>query len=200
MEQIISKEEFDELMKIKGEAGAFSFHPAGEFIIKETGEEGLKKLEDIMAKFGYPIKYKERGRTDFYPIGMVAIRLLFLKRLFNFSEEKFREMGRFESKASLIIRIFMRYFVSLERVTKEIPKMWRRYFTVGDLKTIELNKEKKYTILRLENFHLHPLHCHTVIGYFSSLLQMITKSKQVFCEETKCVHRGDKYHEFLLKW
>ncbi|GAI52915.1 unnamed protein product, partial [marine sediment metagenome] len=31
------------------------------------------------------------------------------------------------------------------------------------------------------------------------IIQMIVGSK-VTSEETKCVHRGDEYHEFLLKW
>ncbi|MBZ9572269.1 hypothetical protein KJA15_02990 [Patescibacteria group bacterium] len=200
MEQIISKEEFNELMKIEGEVKEEPLKTTLEFVLKEKGKEGLKKLEDTMAKLGYPIKYQEIRSRDLYPIGLMAITLLVIKRLFNFNEEKFREMGRFEAKiSSLIIRVFMKFFVSLERMAKATPKMWKRHFTVGDLKTIELNKEKRYAILRLKNFRLHPLHCQALIGYFSSVVEMIVRSKAT-CEETKCPFRGDEYHEFLVKW
>ncbi len=199
MEQIISKEEVDELMKLKGEVRGLTFKTEAEFILKEEGEEGLNKLEDAVAKLGYPIKYKEMRTMDFYPIVIEAVSIIAMKRLFNFDNEKFQELGRFHTKFSLIVRLFMRYFVSLERMAQEVPRIWRQHFTVGDLKLVELNKEKRYLILRLENFRLHPPHCQVIMGIFSTAIQMIVKNK-VVCEETECLYRGGKYHQFLLKW
>ena len=93
----------------------------------------------------------------------------------------------------------MKYFVSLEKIAKEAPKMWRRYHTVGDPKVVEFSEEKRYGILRVENFNLVPSYCQMVIGYLSSLIQIVVKAS-VTCKETKCTFRGDDYHEFLLKW
>jgi len=199
MEEIISKEEFDKLMAIKGEARGDALKGEPEFILKEKGEEGLKKLEEAMAKLGYPIKYKEINRTNFYPLGLEAVTLVLIKKIFNFDDKKFEEMGKFESKMSFIIKIFMKYFFSIERVAKEVSNMWRKNYTVGELKVAELDENKKYAILRMENFRLHPIHCITLIGYFASVLQMMVSSK-VTCQETKCIFRGDPYHEYLLKW
>ena len=199
MEQIISKEELEELKKIKGEVRKMSFKTTAEFILKEKGEEGLKKLENTMANLGYPIKHETIKPMDFYPLWADAAKLLIIKRLFNFDDKKFQEMGEFEAKISLIMRIFLQYFISLKRAIKEGPRLWKRYFSVGDLKVIEFNTEDKYAIFRLENFYHHPLSCQTHKGYFPTIFQMIIKSK-VTCQETKCVHRGDKFHEFLLKW
>jgi predicted hydrocarbon binding protein len=120
------------------------------------------------------------------------------KRLFDFTEEDFREWGKFGEK-SLLIRLFMKYFVSIERVAKEAPRMWRHNLTVGDINVIEINKEKKSLILKLENFTILPCYCQALSGYFSSIVQMVV-GKEVICEETKCVHKGDDYHEFLLEW
>ncbi len=198
-EYIISKQEFTELMRIKGKVRAVGMKSYADFILKEEGEEGLKKLENVLAELGYSIKFKEIRAMDFYPLGILVAMLVAIKRLFNYDDRKFREMGRFHTKASLLIKLFVRYFFSIERVLKELPKMWRKHLTVGDLKVAEYNKEKKYIILRLENYHCHPLHCQILIGYLPSALKMIIGNEGI-CEETKCIYKGDECHEFLVKW
>lgn len=199
MEQIISKEEPNKIMKVKGEIRGVAIKGEMEFILKEEGKEGLKKLEDQMAELGYPIKYKEIKPMTFYPLNLYGAIQLVVKSLFNFDNKKFQEMGAFEAKISLIARLFMKFFFSSEKMIREAPKMWKRYLTIGDLKVIETNEEKKYLILRIENFRFHLIHCQILKGFISTIIQMIVNSK-VSCEETKCVYEGDEYHEFLLKW
>jgi len=199
MEQIISKKEVDELMKIKGEARGIAIKGEAEFILKEKREEGFKKLEDTMAKIGCPIKYRGLKSLNFYPLKYEAITTFVLKEVFNFKEEDFRKVGAFEAKLSLIIRMFMRYFFSLDLMAKKASVIWRKYYTVGNLTSPEFNKKEKYAILRVENFKLHPSHCRTLEGFFATMVQMIVKDL-VTCKETKCIFKGDEYHEFLLKW
>lgn len=199
MEPIISKNEFEELMSLKGEVKGTGIKTHGDFILKKEGEEGSKRLEDALAEVGYPIKFKDVKSTIFYPFGVEAIVLLAIKRLFNYDDEKFNEMGRFHAKSSLLIRLFMKYFVSMERIAKEGPNLWRKYFSVGDLEIIEINKKKKCAILRVKNFKFHPLHCQILKGSIPIIIQMIVGQK-VEGKETKCIYRGDEYHEFLLQW
>ncbi len=200
MKDVISKEEFNNLIKIKGEIRGAAIKQVAGYLLKEEGEEGLEKLEQVIAKLGHPMKYRQIKVLDFYPLGMEAVLLLAAKRLFNYDDKKFQEMGEFAPKTSVIfVRMFMKYFVSLKSMAAQAPKIWKQHYTVGELKSIELNEEKKYTIIRLENFHYVPMACHIYRGYFTSSIGMILK-KQVTCEETKCIYRGDEYHEFLVKW
>ena len=199
MEQVISKEEFDDLMKIKGEIRGMSLKIIANFILREKGKEGLKEIEDTITNLGYPIKYKDIKAMTFYPVGLEAVTELALMRIFNFGKEEFKKLGEFAPKSAVVVRLFMRYLFSMNSLIKGIPKMWKIYYTVGSLKVAELNEEERYMILRLENFRLHPAECQIYLGYFPTVLQMVTGRKTT-CEETKCVHRGDGYHEFLLKW
>lgn len=199
MEQIISKEEFDELMKVEGEVRGTGMKNHAEFIVQEEGEEGLKELEDTITKLGYPIKYRELKSMGFYPLGLETVTLVAIKKLFNFDDKKFQEMGELGTKLSLILRLFMKHFVFSEKLIKEASKIWKKGGAVGDLKVVEFDKGKRYLILGLEGFPPHPLYCQVFKGYFSSGLQMILGVKPA-CEETKCVFRGDDYHEFSLKW
>ena len=187
-------------MKLKGEIRGAAIKEVAQFILKEEGEEGLRKLEDAITKAGYLLEYKNIKTMEFYPLGLEAAILVAAERIFNYNEKKFQEAGEFAPKSSVIlIRIFMKYFISLPRVVKEVPRIWRKHYTVGDLKSIELNEKEKYAILRLENFQYVPMACHIFRGYFIGALKMVLKTKAT-CEETKCIYRGDDYHEFLVKW
>ena len=136
---------------------------------------------------------------DFYPIGLEAIVFLVIKKLFNFSDKEFVEMGEFNSKLSLIVKLFMKYFVSIEVIAKHAPKMWKKLYSIGELEITEINKKEKLTVLKIKNFKLHPLHCLTVKGYISNVMKMVIGGN-VICEETKCVFNKNDYHEFLIKW
>ena len=199
MEPIVSKEEVNELMKLKGQIRGAAIKEIIKYVLKEEGEDGLGKLEDAMEKIGYSIEGRNIKAMKFYPLGLEASTLVAVKRLFNYDDKKFQDLGRFAGKFSIIIRLFMGYLVSIEKIAKETPKMWRKYFTIGDFNMIEINKEEKYVILRIENYYLHPIHCQILKGYLSSILQIVVKSP-VTGEETKCTFQGDEYHEYLLKW
>lgn len=199
MENIISKEELNELIKIEGETRGHSIKNTGDFILKEEGREGLDKLENAMAKLGYPIKYEEIKETNYYPAKILAVTFVAVERIFNYDAKKFQEMGKFRAKFSIIMRLLMRYLVSLDRAVKEMPKMWRKFLTTGDARVVSFNKKEKYAVIRIENYRFHQLQCRVLEGMFSTILQTIVKTN-VICQETKCIHRGDEYHEFLLKW
>jgi len=199
MAELISKKEFDKIMITKGEVRGAGTRSYAEFIRKEEGEKGLKKLEEAITKLGYPVEYREIKLMDYYPIGLETVTLVAIQRLFNYDDKKFQEMGAFGIRLSLFFNIFMRYFVSPERFIKEAPKMWKEAGAIGNLKIVEYNAKKKHLILRIENFQVHSLYCQIFKGYFLSSIQMIFKSDAT-CEERKCPFRGDEYHEFLLKW
>lgn len=197
--EILNKEIAKELMKIKGEVRGFSLKSDAEFIVQRKGEDGLKKLEEEMARVGQPIKYKEIKPTNFYPIGLKALTLVAIKKVFNFKEKDFMELGKWGSKFSFIVRFWIGYMGSIALLAKAGPKMWRKYYTVGDIEIIvEYDRKKGYAREIIRNFNLHPLFCQMHKGYLISITRAMIK-KEVTCEEIKCVHRGDEYHEFLVK-
>ena len=199
-QETLNQELANELISIKGEARGLALKSYGEFILQKKGQKGLERIEERLSGLGYPIKYQEIKPMDFYPIGMVALTLLAAKDELNFETADFLEMGRYGSKVPMIMRIFMKYLGSLDKVIQEVPGMWRKYYTVGDLEVTSLDKEKRRLTLRLNNFSLHPIYCrHIPVGYFPFVLQMVIKSP-VTCKETKCVHKGDDCHEYLMEW
>lgn len=201
MNQELSKKNLKELLEIEGDVRGVVFKTDGEYILKKKGREGLSKLERELKNLDQPIKYQDIETLAFYPVGLRVISLLVIKRVFNFDNEEIKEMGFFATKTSLLVKLFIKYFLSIQRVFfKEASKIWRKHWSIGEIKPIKLDEEKKYALLQLKDFSLHPIYCCYLEGYFRGILQMITKSSQITCEETKCYFRGDKYHEYLIKW
>lgn len=199
MTGIIPKEEVEKLINISGETRGVSIKNHRDFILKKKGGEALKKFEKAMTEIGQFLEYKSLQETEFYPVGLEAVELLVMKNLFSFSDKDIEEMGVFESRVSLLMKFFFHYFVSLKTLAEKAPVMWRESYTVGSLAVKEWSIEKKYAIITIENFSLHPVHCIQMRGYIGNILKMMV-GKEVSCEETKCTFNGNECHEFILKW
>lgn len=201
MNQELTKEIAVKLMEAKGQVKGEVFKTDREYILKEKGEEGLKRLEKELEKLGYPIKYRKINATGFYPVGLRAISLLMIKKIFEFDNKKIEEIGVFATKVSLVVRLFVKYFFSTKKfLLEKAPKMWRTHWTEGDLIATEVNEEKKYAVVQLKNFNLCPAYCYYLRGYFTGILHLTTGSSQITCEEVKCFFRGDEYHEYRVEW
>jgi len=196
---MLTKQEAKELMKIKGEARGLSLKDDLDFILEEKGEKGIKKVETRMAELGYPLEYKKIKVMDFYPMGLEVIMVITIKEVFDFGKDEMNRWGISLVRFSLFIKIFMKYFASLKLISKQVPGIWRKYYTIGDLEMSEFSKEDKYVILKLKNFKMSPVHCQLYESLFSKITEMVVKSPTT-CKETKCMFRGDPYHEFSLTW
>jgi hypothetical protein len=137
MEPIISKKEKMELQEIKGQVRGLSMKGHAKFLLKEEGENSFKKVEREMQKLGYKFKYDKIKKLKFYPLNLYCTELLVIKRIFNYKNEKFKEIGGFNCKTSLLVRLFIKYFASLGKMARQTPIFWRKYFTVGDTKVSE---------------------------------------------------------------
>ncbi|MDP2930024.1 MAG: hypothetical protein Q8N56_00225 [bacterium] len=188
-----------ELLSIKGQCRNMAVYDNVEFILAHEGEAGLALVEKIIAEAECPFKTSDLKSSYFFPIGFETIMLLAMKKAFNYDDEKFEEIGVSNAKQSLIVRIFAKYFVSIRKVAEEAPKMWKRYYLLGDVKIIRFSEERKEVVVRVEGFKVHPLHCRVFKGYFGAVLKMIVGAP-VKARETSCVFQGGAFDEFLLTW
>lgn len=198
---VLNKEVVAELMKINGQTRGVAFKTDIDFVLKEKGEEGVRKVEEKLLEAGLEIKYKDIETMKFYPMGLRAISLLAIKEAFGFTKEDIKRMGLVAPKISLIIKFFLQYFMSPQKVFKEVPKMWSRHHTVGEIEPIKFDEKNKESIIRIKNLKSHPIFCCFLTGYFSTIVKMMERTEKIkICEETKCPFRGDEYHEYIIKW
>lgn len=198
MEEILTKEIAQNLMKLKGEARGTHFINDAQYVKEKEGEQGLKKVIQELRAVGYPIEYSEIQNTKFYPIGLRAISLLAIKKSLGWDDEQIRDLCRFATKVSLIVRLYLKFFYSIPKMVGVAPKLWKEYFTIGLLEVIDFNEKEKRTILRVKDFKLHDVYCRCLEGYLGDIVKMIVGAKEVNCKETKCPQ--DNCHEFIVTW
>ncbi len=194
-----TKEIIQQLKKTEGTCRGVSLQTPLEYIRITQGQETVNKIEDELKKIGLPV-LKEIKSLEYYPLSYMTILHLVIKETLNWGDEQIKMMGYALPQISIIVKMIMKYFLSIKRTFETCPVYWAKHFSVGELVPAEINEEKKYLILHLKNYKTHPIDCKLFEGYFSRIGEYVIKSKKVTTEETKCLHRGDTYHEFIIKW
>jgi len=199
MDNLIPEQELKRIKNIQGEIRGAGITEPMSFILKKEGGSSLKKLEQSLAKMDFPMKLKKINTTQFYPLSWGVVVQVAIKELFDYKEEDFVKMGKYNARVSFILKLFMKYLVSLDMVAKAAQTMWRKYNSIGTLKVVDYSYKERYGIVRIEDFPVHPILCPIYKGYLSSIVSLVV-GKETSAEETKCVHRGDEYCEFVISW
>ncbi len=193
-------DEKEKIKEIKGETRGVTFATDARFISRRFGQEALSKAERALSKEGKLFFYSRIRPMDFYPLSLRLLSFIIYRDELGFTEKDFKDMGKMAPKESLVIKLFARFFFSVERTVKQSPQMWSKHYTMGDL-SAEADEEKKEATVRLENFKGHPLFCIYFEGYLETILNMVVNG-EVECEEVKCPFKDGraKTHEFHITW
>jgi hypothetical protein len=176
-----------------------AFHTDARYIRYVMKDTGLDAVRTETNRMGYLIDYDKMITTKWYPLNLRLISLLSAKKTFGWDDEKIMNMGRIAPRYSLITKMMLRYFVSLERVCSEVPKYWQKHYTVGRMES-ELHRSENKIKLRLKEFQLHPIMCTYLSGYYLGVTELVDNFKNLRIEEIKCIHTGDDHHEFNVVW
>lgn len=194
------KQEIDNLMKIEGHVRGAVFYTHATYIRIKKGEEGVKAVEDKLKDLGYPFSFKDVKTLGWYPVGLEPAVILVAKELFGWTDDDIFDMGNSAPKYSFVVKMIMRYFLSLKRSFAETPTYWDKHYDVGQLINYKLDEEEKYAIVRVQGYKTHPIMCTLFAGYFLRMGQFVIKTEKITIKETKCLYKGDPYHEFFFKW
>ena len=194
----ITKDELDKLMEIKGEVRGAVFQTDAKNVLVKEGEEGLQKLEKRVKNLGYDIDYRSGKATDWHPVGLRIISLLLIKDTFNWSDAEIREMGKRAPKFSFLVKFIFKLFAPLGKLIKEIPSDWKEHYTIGEMEVTKFDKENKEMVLYVKDFKIDPIFCIYLEGYIERILLFVEQG--VKTRETKCMFRGDPYHEYTSQW
>lgn len=195
----MTKKEIEKTMKLPGKVRGASFRTDAAFVLEKKGKKGLELLEKKTQEMGHPIDYGKISAVAWYPIGLRMLSLLAMREAFGWGNKEMMELGDFAPKHSFIFKIMVRYFLSKRHAFKGCPKFWKMYYNTGDLEPVELDEET-HTVIRIRGLKAHPIFCAYAAGFFRRAVQFLFKVERTTVEETKCVFKGDPYHEFIIRW
>ena len=197
----VTEEEIKKEMELPGLTRGFQ----GDlnYVLEKKGPEGVKKVEKETEKLGYPIKYEDLSESKWYPIGLRMVSLYSILAAFDWGKKELAELAECVPKVSFVMKFFMRYFASPQKTFKvAAPIIWKRYFNVGAFETVYFKRTGKdgYAVLRIKDFRSSSIFCFFLGHFFIGAFKLAARFKEVDFEETKCVFKGNPYHEYLIKW
>lgn len=169
------------------------------YIEQRKGKQGVVIVEQKLEGLGYPFKFSQVRAFEHYSLTWSVLLLVVVKEVFDWTDKDIFDMGYTAPQLSLLVRVWMRYFLSIKRIAQEAPANWKKHFTDGEL-TYELHEDKKYLILRINHNAMHPITCIYAQGYFLRIFKYAIKTPNVSVKETKCILRGDSIHEYVISW
>ena len=194
------KEKVDELMKIEGKMKGELLRSNFTYLREKEGGDAVIKMEKKLNELGYPLRFSEIEPFKWYKDPFCATFMLSFNEEFGWDEEDIFNLGRFALQYSIIIKITLRYLLSLKKAFSFSSMLWRRNVDYGDLVPFEYNEEKKYMILHLKNYALHPLVCCYIKGCLTSLFEQIVGRGKIKTEEIGCIFNGEEYHTYKISW
>ncbi len=195
----ITKEEIEKVEKLEGEVRGAVFKTDQNFILKNFGESGIEKVEKKLDEIGHSFSYNEVKKMEFYPIKMRVFSLLAISSALDLDKEGIKKMGKNAPHASFLIKVFTKYFMSVEATLKKVGEIWERHFTTGRVEPVEVKEDEGYAVFRLYKGDFHPIFCTYLSGYLTAIIGMVVGA-DVEGKETQCGFNGDNYHEFYMTW
>lgn len=197
----LSKEDIAQIMKVKGRIRGLVLTTLKDYIIEKKGEKGIKKVEEKMEETGHPFSFEGLSSIKWYPAGIIHLVMMITLDVFNWSEEDNFKIGHDVPINSVLAKLMLRTFTSLEIAFKVTPKFWKNYTDLGEMNWIKRDIKNRRAVLRLTNYpKVHRGSYEYFRGYLKKIMEIMTSSKNVKVELTKTIYRGDPYDDFTFTW
>ncbi len=193
------KNEITALRKKSGKVRGDVLSASLTYIMEKEGKEGVEKIEKELEKYGYPFTLKNSKQFLFYPMQTEVLIALIAKDLLNWTDEDVFEMGVGATRASFIVRMSFPFLVSTSRLFKGTAHFWKKNYNFGELEPVMIDDKKGMAVIKIKGYDVHPISCLYNAGYMVGAARLVFKG-DVRIKETKCVHKGDDYHEYIMNW
>lgn len=196
MEKELSEKIVKELLEKKGKARGDLLLAHLRYIQRIYGDKGKSAVENKLNEIGVDLKKLEINTFTWYPVGYEPLIILAAKETFKWDDEEVFKMGKNIIKLSLIIKLMLPLFVSIDKVFEKSPKFWKNNYDFGEVEPV--GREGGTYILRIKDYDIHPISCIYNAGHIIGLAEMAGR-KGMTIEEKVCTHRGGGYHEYHIK-
>jgi hypothetical protein len=200
---MVTKERVDFLAKAEGKVRGVAFKTDAEYVKNKLGDEALTKLRAEMEKIGFPIDYDKIKAMDWLPIGLRALHLEVIKDLFNWDDNEIVKAGRAAPKRSFILRLLLKYLVSIEQTIKLAPIAYKKHYSVGEFETVNYDLKQQCLLGRVKGSQIlydSSAFASHIEGYLARGLSYVVPGKEVLSSHRKYIEDGIPYVEFRISW
>lgn len=195
------KKEIKKLEELSGKERAEDIKFLISYVKDKNGKDGLAKVFNELDRCGYKIPdLLKLDDMDWIPISLPNIFLVASVKTLEWDEKDLVELGRKSFSYKKMYKFFIKFFMSLEKTIDLGASSWKKHYSVGKIEIASYDKKNKEMTIRIIGYKSHPFTCLYHRGVFEKLIEICTGSDKVKVEETKCVFKGDPYHEYKFNW
>lgn len=196
------KETVERLKNLKGNVKGDCTEAIVKYLKEIKKESYLPEIQKkMMTEYGFNEDLEKIKPLNWYPIAFEVALIFSIKEVLDLKDDEIKDLGRNLPKIAFIVRVLMKYFLTLKRGYEEAPNFWKKHYDFGIMENVEFNQEERFLILRIKDFNLHPLYCTFLEGYLETIVKYSVISEKVWVEEVKCSFRQEaSFHEFKIKW
>lgn len=197
----LTKEEAQRILKVKGDLKGATIKGVNSYIFLKEGKEKLEDLEKRLLELRITQNMRNISSFKWYPISVVTIVTLLAMEIFGWDESVIFDIGYKAMSFSRLARVLMRYLADRNLYSGGGQKFFRQQVNIGEIDTIEYDKEKKILITRLKNFNkFHPIIYEYMKGFMLRVTETSLQLKGAKIEQIKSIFRGDPWDEFKITW
>ena len=195
------KEDIKKLEKIKGQERGADIKYLMNYVRKKKGNNGLNRVISVLKKCNYKLPdIKKVDDLDWVPLSLPNIFLVATVKVFNLKKKDIIKMGREVVPSSYLIKLFIRHFSNTGKTFKRAAADWKKHYSIGGLEVVKFDQKQKQIVIRLKDIKWHPFACLYHIGSLGAFGELALGKKFKKIIETKCISRGDSFHEFVFYW
>jgi hypothetical protein len=195
---MLTRHEAEEIMKIEGEVKGVSLQIDAGYVERKWGKEGLDRIKRKLAEVGFPIDFQKISALEWRPAGLRILSLLAIKEIFGLDDEGIKEMGRLAPIHSFIVKLLLKYAVTIRIGIKHLDEIWRKNHAIGEMSG-EYQKGDKCLYVYLKNVKYHPVYCKFLEGFIEGTASFAI-SKNAECKEVTCPFNNGAYHTYVVRW
>ena len=193
------KIEAEEILKIQGHERGTDIKYLVNYAKLKKGEEGHRQIVEALRAIGYELPDIDKlDNMEWIPASLPTIYMVAMAKVFEWTEQDLVDMGKSLMSYSTIMRVFVKFFVSPLQTFKAGAKRWNIHYDFGHGEVTDFTGHS--LVFRLSNFKKHKATCYYLLGFFTTIVELGTGSKNVKTIERKCVFNGDDCHEFYFSW
>jgi hypothetical protein len=193
-----NKVEINELPVSDCEVRGAALCADAQYVRGSFGEDTLQHIEGITRELGYPIEYQTLEVEEWYPAILHPISLFAIKQALGWNDEGLRKMGGSVPSYSIVTKLMLRYFASVEVLAEKLQDYWRYNYSKGSLRGMVVGTTG---FVCLSDFSLPPILSAYLEGYFVGVLRMIIgKDALITVRKTHKWHKSNNCHDFILRW
>lgn len=195
------KQETKELRKLPGQQRAEHVKYYYNYVKRNYGEKGLKKVMDTLKKLDFDLGDVSQYRdTEWVPEDLAHVFFITAARVLDWDDQEVYDMGRAIVPKSTVTKVFLKFFSTIDKSLEKGVDQWRKNFTRGKLEVKDLDKKKREGKFVLRDFKDHRLAYIHFQGFFSRILEIMTGSSKVKVEDPVCLNEKKGDWEWKFHW